>query len=165
GLALLGAHAMFKAALFLTVGVIDAAAGTRDLRELSGLGRRLPAATVAGFLATFSMIGLPPFAGYVGKEAALEALVHDGGTHQSIVLAVIAVGSALTVGYGLRFLWGAFARKPGVPDTALDSEAAGLFVPGILLAVAGLAAGLLPGLGETCSPGTPPPTRPVRPAT
>ncbi|HLS63106.1 MAG TPA: Na+/H+ antiporter subunit A, partial [Ruania sp.] len=148
GLALLGAHAMFKAALFLTVGVIDAAAGTRDLRELSGLGRRLPAATVAGFLATFSMIGLPPFAGYVGKEAALEALIHDGGTHQSIVLAVIAVGSVLTVGYGLRFLWGAFARKPGVPDTPLDSEAAGLFVPGILLAVAGLAAGLLPGLGE-----------------
>ncbi len=148
GLALLGAHAMFKAALFLTVGVIDAAAGTRDLRELSGLGRRLPAATVAGFLAAFSMIGLPPFAGYVGKEAALEALTHGGGTQQSIVLVVIVVGSVLTVGYGLRFLWGAFARKPGVPDTPLDTEAAGLFVPGILLALAGLVAGLLPGLGE-----------------
>src|SRR5690625_3664684 len=46
GLALIGAHAMFKAALFLTVGAIDASAGTRDLRELSGLGRRLPSATI-----------------------------------------------------------------------------------------------------------------------
>src|SRR5690606_30436078 len=32
GIALIGAHAMFKAALFLTVGVVDAATGTRDLR-------------------------------------------------------------------------------------------------------------------------------------
>ena len=148
GLALLGAHAMFKAALFLTVGVIDAAAGTRDLRKLSGLGRNLPAASIAGFLAIFSMIGLPPFAGYVGKEAALEALTHDGGTHQIIVLTVIVLGSVLTFAYGLRFLWGAFARKPDVPDTELDREATGLFIPGLLLAVAGLAAGLIPSLGE-----------------
>ena len=35
GLAMLGAHAMFKAALFLVVGVVDAATGTRDLRRLS----------------------------------------------------------------------------------------------------------------------------------
>lgn len=148
GLALLGAHAMFKAALFLTVGVIDAAAGTRDLRKLSGLGRNLPAAAIAGFLAVFSMIGLPPFAGYVGKEAALEALTHDGGTHQIIVLTVIVIGSVLTFAYGLRFLWGAFARKPELADSELDREASGLFVPGILLAVAGLAAGLIPSLGE-----------------
>src|SRR5699024_5788535 len=66
GRALLGAHALFKSALFLIVGAVDAASGTRDLRVLFGLGRALPAASVAGFLATFSMIGLPPFAGFVG---------------------------------------------------------------------------------------------------
>src|SRR5699024_1943974 len=64
GLALIGAHAMFKAALFLTVGAIDASAGTRDLRELSGLGRRLPSATIPGVLAVISMVGLPPAAGF-----------------------------------------------------------------------------------------------------
>ncbi|UFU06181.1 Na+/H+ antiporter subunit A [Ruania halotolerans] len=148
GLALIGAHAMFKATLFLTVGVIDAAAGTRDLRQLSGLGRSLPWAAVPGFLATFSMVGLPPFAGYVGKEAALEALTHDGGPYESALLAVVVVGSVLTFAYGMRFLWGAFARKPGQEDTSVDREAPGLFVPGIVLAVAGLAAGVVPSLGE-----------------
>src|SRR5829696_5346414 len=79
GIAMIGAHAMFKAALFLVVGVVDAATGTRDLRRLSGVGRALPVTAAAGALATASMIGLPPFAGYVAKEAALEALLHDDG--------------------------------------------------------------------------------------
>ena len=48
GLAMLGAHAMFKAALFLVVGVVDAATGTRDLRRLSGVGRELPADRARG---------------------------------------------------------------------------------------------------------------------
>ena len=38
GLALLCAHAMFKAALFMVVGVIDHATGTRDIRRLAWLG-------------------------------------------------------------------------------------------------------------------------------
>ena len=48
GLAMTVAHALFKSTLFLTVGVIDHATGTRDLRQLSGLGRRLPALAVIG---------------------------------------------------------------------------------------------------------------------
>ena len=48
GLAMLGAHAMFKAALFLVVGVVDAATGTRDLRRLSGVGRELKITALAG---------------------------------------------------------------------------------------------------------------------
>ena len=112
GLAMLGAHAMFKAALFLVVGVVDAATGTRDLRRLSGVGRALPLTALAGALATASMIGLPPFAGYVAKEAGLEALGHlDEGSAGPIVLVAVALGSVLTVAYGLRLWWGAFATK------------------------------------------------------
>jgi hypothetical protein len=36
------AHALFKSALFLVAGVVDHATGTRDLRAVSGVGRRLP---------------------------------------------------------------------------------------------------------------------------
>lgn len=126
GLAMLGAHAMFKAALFLVVGVVDAATGTRDLRRLSGVGRALPLTAAAGALATASMIGLPPFAGYVAKEAGLEAALHlDEGALGPVVLVVVALGSALTVAYGLRLWWGAFATKPAVvPESALVGDAA-----------------------------------------
>ena len=48
GLAMLGAHAMFKAALFLVVGVVDAATGTRDLRRLSGRRPRAAADRARG---------------------------------------------------------------------------------------------------------------------
>ena len=149
GLVLLGAHAMFKAALFLTVGVIDAAAGTRDLRELSGLGRTLPWAAVPGVLATLSMVGLPPAAGYVAKEATLEALTQGQGPADVVLLVVVVLGSILTFAYGMRFLWGAFGRKKGVPTSTVDREAAGLFISPNLLAVAGVVAGLFPMIGQT----------------
>ncbi|MGH4019386.1 MAG: proton-conducting transporter membrane subunit [Pseudonocardiaceae bacterium] len=42
GVAMLLAHGLFKAPLFLTVGVIEHHAGSRDVRELSGVGRALP---------------------------------------------------------------------------------------------------------------------------
>ena len=42
GLAMLLAHALFKATLFLVVGIVDHQAGTRDLRALSGVGRSAP---------------------------------------------------------------------------------------------------------------------------
>ena len=42
------AHALFKATLFLVVGIVDHATGTRDLRRLSGLGRRLPVLAAVG---------------------------------------------------------------------------------------------------------------------
>ena len=148
GLALIGAHAMFKAALFLTTGVIDAAAGTRDLRELSGLARNLKGASIPGLLAVVSMVGLPPAAGYVGKEAVLEALQHGGEPRHWVLMSVVVLGSILTFAYGVRYLWGAFARKSGVPDTELDREHVGLFISPNVLAVAGIVAGLLPALGE-----------------
>jgi multicomponent Na+:H+ antiporter subunit A len=121
GVAMTLAHALFKSALFLTVGVVDHATGTRDLRQLSGLGRRLPVLAAIGGLGALSMAGVPPMLGFVGKEAAFTALL-DGGlpdpTAATVELAVLVVGSALTVAYTLRFWWGAFARKPGLPDVA-----------------------------------------------
>ncbi len=147
GLAMTLAHALFKSALFLTVGVVDHATGTRNLRQLSGLGRRLPVLGVIGALAAASMAGLPPLLGFVGKEAAFAAL-QDGGLPgrgtAAVVLTGLVVGSALTAVYSARFSWGAFARKPGLPDSAPGE----LHRPGLLflaapavLALAGLAAG------------------------
>ncbi|GEL94122.1 Na+/H+ antiporter subunit A [Cellulomonas composti] len=129
GLAMLGAHAMFKAALFLVVGVVDAATGTRDLRRLSGVGKELPITALAGALGVASMIGLPPFAGYVAKEAGLEGIEHLGsdagmqGSAATLVLVCVAIGSVLTVAYGLRLWWGAFGTKSAVvPESALVPE-------------------------------------------
>ncbi|MGY1806000.1 Na+/H+ antiporter subunit A [Blastococcus sp. SYSU D00669] len=121
GLAMLVAHALFKATLFLVVGVVDHATGTRDLRELSGLGRRLPVLAAIGGLAAASMAGIPPLLGFVGKEAAFTALLEGGLANRTaavLELTGLVLGSVLTAAYTFRFLWGAFARKPELPPTA-----------------------------------------------
>ncbi|WP_448614522.1 Na+/H+ antiporter subunit A [Modestobacter sp. URMC 112] len=148
GLAMILAHGLFKSTLFLTVGVIDHATGVRDLRRLSGLGRRLPVLAVIGTLAAASMAGLPPLLGFVGKEAAFTAL-WDGGLPDRaaavLVLVGLVAGSVLTVAYSARFLWGAFARKPGLPATEpaeLVHAPGPLFLAApALLALCGLVAG------------------------
>ncbi|WP_104525141.1 Na+/H+ antiporter subunit A [Blastococcus atacamensis] len=152
GLAMTLAHALFKSTLFLTVGVIDHATGVRDLRRLSGLGRRLPVLAVIGTLAAASMAGLPPLLGFVGKEAAFTAL-WDGGlpdrTAAVVVLVGLVLGSVLTAGYTARFLWGAFARRPGSAD---GEPAEPVHAPGALFLAAPATLALLGLLAGPASP-------------
>jgi len=160
-LALLLGHALFKSTLFLVVGIVDHETGTRDLRKLSGLGRRAPALAVVAALALASMAGLPPLFGFVAKEAVLHGLLSAaagtqvdaaGAVWASVALAGVTLGSVLTVAYSIRFFWGAFARKPGVDDTVLLAERGVqsrrfLLAPAIL-AVTGLALGPLAGIAD-----------------
>ncbi len=145
GAAVLLAHGLFKSTLFLTVGVIDHETGTRDLRELSGLGRRLPMLALWATAAAASMAAVPPFLGFLAKEAAYEAFLH-GGPGDLAVLTGLFLGSVLTGAYSARFVWGAFATKPGLRPTS-SREPGPLFVgPVVVLGAAGLTLGLVPAL-------------------
>ena len=147
GAALLLAHGLFKSTLFLAVGIIDHETGTRDLRELSGLGRKLPVLAVVSGLAALSMAGVPPLLGFISKEAAYEAFLHGSLTDQ-VVFAGVFLGSVLTAAYTARFVWGAFASKPGCPQTSPHRPAAGFVAPVVVLGMAGLLLGLLPSLAD-----------------
>ena len=150
GLAMLCAHAMFKAALFMVVGVIDHATGTRDIRKLAGLGRQYPPLFVIAAGATASMAALPPFFGFIAKEADLETVLHSAslGSAAPFVLAGIVIGSVFTTVYSLRFLWGAFAAKgaaaPSVRVAEMHRPSPGFLASPAILAAAGLLFGLFP---------------------
>ena len=116
GVAVLLAHALFKAALFMTVGVVDHQAHSRDLRRLTGLADRMPLTAAAMGVAVASMAGVIPLLGFVAKEAALEAALHTPGA--VTVTTAITIGAVLTTAYGIRLVWGAFARKS--PDLLID---------------------------------------------
>lgn len=158
GVAMLIAHALFKAALFLVVGIVDRCAGTRDLRELSGLHRKTRALLWVSVLAAASMAGLPPLAGFVAKETVFAAFVDIAQSGEGtgigpatgwLIVAGLVAGSALTFAYSARFVWGVFADKPGVATTTVHrAPGAGFALPSALLAVAGLAIGFL-GAAET----------------
>jgi multicomponent Na+:H+ antiporter subunit A len=144
------AHGLFKSTLFLTVGVIDKCTGTRDLRELSGVGRRLLPVAVPACLAALSMAGVVPLVGFVAKEGALEALwgTIDSGEPLSpawatVALVTLVAGSALTAAYTGRFVWGAFATKPGVAPTKVRAPHPGFVLAPVLLGTLSLLAGVL----------------------
>ncbi len=151
GVVMLVAHALFKAPLFMVVGIVDHTVHSRDLRRFSGLGRALPAVAVLGAVTAASMAGLPPLFGFVGKEKALDTLLElHGGTGVVAVVGVV-VGSVLTMAYALRFAWGAFATKRGA-EAPLDPvdlhhlhRPGALFLaPAVVLAVACVALGVAP---------------------
>ncbi|HWR85497.1 MAG TPA: Na+/H+ antiporter subunit A [Rhodoglobus sp.] len=143
GVALLLAHAMFKATLFLVVGIIDHDAGTRDLRKLSGLGRAAPALAVVATLAAASMAGIMPLAGFVSKEAVLTGLLESATSPLGwLAIVGVAVGSVLTVAYGARFLWGAFGTRPGADAVRPHRTDVAFLTAPAALAVAGLAFGV-----------------------
>ena len=153
GTAVLVAHALFKAALFLVVGVVDHQAHTRDVRRLDGLGRRLPVLAAAGTAAAASMAGLPLLFGFVAKELAFETWVEGPfpAAGDAAVLAVLVAASMLTVAYSARFVWGAFLGKEGEAVTPVAGAEVGVpaptFVaPAVALAAAGLVLGVAPGL-------------------
>ncbi|MFT4305917.1 MAG: Na+/H+ antiporter subunit A [Microbacterium sp.] len=123
GLGLLLSHALFKSALFLVVGIIDRQLSTRDIAELSGLGRQAPVLAAFSIIAVCSMAGVIPTIGFVAKETALTALLEDGSTCAVVAVVGVALGSALTAAYGIRFLWGAFWTKRVPASTTHRADA------------------------------------------
>src|SRR5690606_23623042 len=172
GLALVIGHALFKSALFLIVGLIDRQLSTRDIDELSGVGRQAPVMATVAFISVASMAGLAPTIGFVAKESALTALLDDalaGSVWGLIALIGVILGSILTTAYGVRFLWGAFWRKRDAqgerqPDTPWPDPPVGFLSAPIILAGATIGLGLgapavdiaLQGYATTAHPGLDP---------
>ena len=143
-LAMLIAHAVFKAPLFMVVGIIDKKFGTRDLRVLSGVGRAAPVVAVIGIVSAASMAAIPPLYGFVAKEAIYTALWYGGGWQRLLLIALIG-GSILTVAYSWRFVHGAFGPAPGAPRVETPRIAVLYWLPPA--AVAALSIGLVAATG------------------
>lgn len=149
GLALLLAHGLFKASLFLVVGIIDHQSGTRDIRKLSGVYQSSRALAIVAGIAAASMAGIPPLAGFVAKESVFEAFVHYGTGPASqpwglVLLVGLVLGSILTFAYSARFMWGAFATKPGVERTPFKAIQPSFLAAPAILSVLTIVYGLWP---------------------
>jgi multicomponent Na+:H+ antiporter subunit A len=149
--AMLLAHALFKAALFMVVGIVDHQAHNRDLRRLSGLGRRLPLVFGVAVLGSLSMAGVPPLLGFVSKEAGFVGFLDAPGAGSNWVLAGAVLGSVLTAAYTLRFMWGTFGDKPAAVDPIGEQVARPsiwFVLPAGLLVLVSLVTGLATGIAD-----------------
>ncbi len=105
------AHALAKGCLFLGAGGIAEARGTGDRRAWVGLGARAPWTAIALTVAAFSMIGIPPTAGFASKYLLLSASLAEGGARGGVAFAALVLSSLLAAIYFLRVLEAAWFRK------------------------------------------------------
>jgi multicomponent Na+:H+ antiporter subunit D len=111
-------HAMGKITLFFCAGAIYVMAHKTKVSELDGLGRRMPFTFLAFFLASASLIGLPPFGGSWSKFFLALGAAETG--HYAFV-AVFMISSLLSIGYLMPVVWRAFYRPPKAnPEQAAD---------------------------------------------
>lgn len=142
------AHSLYKGALFLVAGVLDHQTGCKDLLALGGLRRALPVTAVIAVLAALSLAGLPPWLGFIAKEALLEAALTAPlpSTLASLASGAVTAAAALTVTVALLVGFKPFigATLP-TPKAVHEGSPQLLFSPA-LLAAGGLLFGLFPGL-------------------
>lgn len=106
-------HGVFKASLFMNSGTVEIITHTRDISKLGYLARIVSKPTITALLSVLSLIGTPPTLGFLGKILLLAGLVsvyQVSVTVAVLLLVVAALGAALAVAYGLRYItvyWGA----------------------------------------------------------
>lgn len=125
------AHALGKGTLFLASGSVERQAGTRNLEELKGLERTMPVTTWSHILASFSMAGLPPFAGFFSK---LFIIIGAISARMYWLAFLAALFSAVTLGYLTKVVNRAFFAKKDEQLTQ-TREAPALMVLAMLLLV------------------------------
>jgi hydrogenase-4 component D len=83
-------HGFAKGLLFLSVGAIAYATGSKSIRELSGLGRRMPLVSAAFIIGFLAVTGVPPLSCFWSKFMIFTGAFQLGGI-AGPVLGVIAI--------------------------------------------------------------------------
>ncbi|HRF71896.1 MAG TPA: monovalent cation/H+ antiporter subunit A [Accumulibacter sp.] len=103
-------HAIFKASLFMAAGVIDHECGTRDMRRVNGMFKRMPITATLAIIAAGSMAGVPLLNGFLSKEMFFaETVGHPQFEALAWLLPLVAtIAGILAVAYSLRFVHDVF---------------------------------------------------------
>ena len=107
-------HAISKASIFLSAGILLHAAGSDHMDRMRGLADRLPITVFAMALAAVNLMGLPPSGGFIAKWLTAHAVI---GAGQWWWAPVIVGGGLLTAGYMFAMLRPVFL--PGDPHQPL----------------------------------------------
>jgi multicomponent Na+:H+ antiporter subunit D len=108
----IAAHAFGKITLFFAAGSILVASHKTEVSQLSGIGRRMPWTMGAFAIASLSMIGLPPTAGFISKWYMVQGAWQ---ADQITVLAILLGSTLLNAGYFLPIVYSAFFKTEAAP--------------------------------------------------
>ncbi len=141
-------HVFYKGSLFMIAGVVIHCTGRQDIRDLGGLGRRLPGLAAACALSAATMAGMVGTTGFLSKEMMLKEIfeaLRPHGVLGSYAAGCVLVTSVVKVAFAARF----FVRVFLGPENAAWKDAfhrpsRAFQMPALFLAAAALGLGLFP---------------------
>jgi NADH-quinone oxidoreductase subunit N len=105
---------------FVVVILVAEATGSESILDYKGLARRQPVAAVAFAIFLFSLTGIPPFAGFVGKwylfYAVFERIDGPGGAWYAWLAIIGALNTAVSLYYYARIVRAMFIDPAYVAD-------------------------------------------------
>ncbi len=134
-------HAIFKGLLFLSAGAVIHAIGTRDMRQMGGLGKQMPFVRFVFVIGALALAGLPITNGFFSKELILEGGLSLGPLWAFVFM---LIGAGLTAFYSVRMVSLVFYGQAGTVWSKHDGGRAMRVSLG-LLALGALTAWLLAG--------------------
>ncbi|PCH72614.1 MAG: monovalent cation/H+ antiporter subunit A [Rhodobacteraceae bacterium] len=139
-------HATFKATLFMSAGIIDHSAHTRDIKRLGGLRHLMPLTFTFATIAALSMAGIPPLNGFLSKEMMLDDSLGALWLNSPYLVPGLAVlGAIFSAAYSFRYISHVFlgpvrSDYPGKPH----DPGAGLWLSPVFLTALVVLIGLFP---------------------
>ncbi|MBE2223065.1 MAG: NADH-quinone oxidoreductase subunit L, partial [Anaerolineae bacterium] len=98
-------HAVFKALLFLAAGAVIHSVGTRDMRQMGGLRKKMPVTSVVFIIGALALAGIPILNGFWSKELVLEVGLHEGPMWAYLG---VLLGAGITAFYSFRMVYMVF---------------------------------------------------------
>ena len=134
-------HAAFKSLLFLCSGSIEYETGTRQLKQLGGLGEKMPLTSACCRIAALSISGVPPFNGFWSKLIIIIAIVMSGHWALGALTVLVSFLTLLSFIKVQRYiiqgrsasLLGGIREAPWTMTAALVALAVVCFAAGLLL--------------------------------
>lgn len=140
------AHALYKGALFLLAGIIDHQTGTRNIRKLGKLSKKMPFTAIAVFIAALSMAGIPPLSGFISKEFTYAATLDMAVNSPLTTSAYFIAGVLFTAAAGMltyMVFFGKRNRLKSQPTEAPFTLISGPFLMALLALIFGVGGGLI----------------------
>jgi NADH:ubiquinone oxidoreductase subunit 5 (subunit L)/multisubunit Na+/H+ antiporter MnhA subunit/multisubunit Na+/H+ antiporter MnhB subunit len=139
-------HVFYKACLFMVVGIVDHAAGTRDQRELGGLFRAMPVTGTAALIGAAALASLPPTTGFLSEEMLLKSVFafrdSTGGVLGWWPVVAVVLASVIKATIAAGFLHRVFfGQMPRAVADRFHSPSIGLQLSPLALALAALVGG------------------------
>ena len=141
-------HSLYKAALFLVVGILDVQTGTREANKLFGMARAMPVTAAAAAIAAFSMAGFPPFLGFISKELKYTGAIAVA-SEPIFVAGALLIASALMVAVAGIVSFRPFWSRSGKPIANVTEAPWPMLVGPVVLASLGALFGIFPDILAT----------------